>query len=220
MAMWKVRIPCRSTTTLPHTSWYHSLRTGVSSTGRLLSKGGELIDWVETNRGTRNCLAASSCRQSIQSFVGLNMENGNMEHVSSCFFGEDGNMKSKKHAISPGSRKTMWLFLLECFFVQTIVWVRVYKQQLQGTTLLYSFHSRLGLPGISTSPWWVSTNPWLPKSITAPTSHGHHPLAVKNAICAVFNGKAILMCCWKWWQLKRSKTCREGMLVHLPNLLC
>ena len=107
-------------------------------------------------------------------------------------------------------------FSWKVFFVQTIVWVRLFKQQLQGTTLLYSFHGRLGLPGISTSPWWVSTNPWLPKSITAPTSHGHYPLAVKNAICAVFNGKPILMCCWKWWQLTRSKTCRERLFVICP----
>ena len=206
MAMWKVRIPCRSTTTLPHTSSYHSLRTGVFIKGTP-----SIIGWRPRNSKLLGCFILSTIHPILCGIAHRRWQRG------TCFlllfwWRWKHEIKETVHI----SWKSKDYFSWNGFFVQTIVWERVYKQHLQGTTLLYSFNGRLGLPGISTSPWWVSTNPWLPKSITAPTSHGHYSLTVKNAICAVFNGKPILMCCWKRWQLTRSKTCRERLLVICP----
>ena len=99
-------------------------------------------------------------------------------------------MKSKKTVHI--SWKSKEYFSWNGFFVQTLVWVRLFKQQLQGTILLYSFNGRLGLPGISTSPWWVSTNPWLPKSITAPTGWQSLPRPL-SACCKECN-----MRCFQW----------------------
>lgn len=72
------------------------------------------------------------------------MEDVNLEHVSSCFLVKMGTWNQRNRPYLLEVERRCDYFSWNGFCVQTIVWVRGYKQQLQGTTLLHSFNGRLG----------------------------------------------------------------------------